>query len=490
MILHDYQISMLEKARAMMRDGKRSILMTLATGGGKTVVAASMIQRAVLRGKRILFFAHRRELVEQCARKLNDFGVKEYGIVMSGHWRFRPYCNVQVASKDSLAPAIRAGKIRPNFDFVFIDEAHRSSAQTYRAINQAIRQHNPDSVFVGLTATPYRQDGKGLSDVFDCMVNGPQTPDLIERGYLTPCRVFASSKMDLSGVKTRQGEYDMEEIARRAEAFDLHGDSVRQWKKHASGRPTILFAINRKFAKDAAERFSRSGIPASYVDGDTDIKVRESAIRDLESGAIKVLCNVDVFTEGTDIPCVSCIIAERPTKSRRMWRQAIGRGGRLFPGKKDFILLDCAQWTAEHGFFEDREVYSLEGIGKKPKDAKKRGYECSMCDFVCAEKFAVCPECGAVQSPRGTSERHRELTVDSDAEFVEITRAQLRNTSRWTALAREAIAKGYKPGWAHRMFKFRYGRYPTLAEMGDYPVEIRRGPDGKPHTFWKATQRA
>lgn len=259
-VLRDYQLDAVAGLRAEIRRGKRSILLVAPTGSGKTSIAAHMIFAALAKGKRILFLAHRLELINQASARLDDLGV-DHGVIMADHPRKRPWLHVQVASVPTLVR--RLGRVlqpdrkmqalenlaeRPGTpsegevaaemlkryksarglfspDLIFIDECHRSRGQSYATILAAY----PSAICIGLTATPIRSDGRGLGELFDAMVECPGIGELTAMGHLVPSRVYAPSAPDLKGVKTKAGDWDHGGLSLAMDKTVLIGDIVSHW---------------------------------------------------------------------------------------------------------------------------------------------------------------------------------------------------------------------------------------------------------------------
>ena len=233
----EYQVRDIERIESSLaRSGKT--LYVLPTGGGKTVIAAGLIDQAVARGERVLVLTHRREILNQTSRALAalDHGVIQAGLALD----LGP--PVQVASVQTLhARAMRRNKIPlPPANLIIVDEAHHVRARTWNGIlDQYLHAR-----IIGLTATPCRGDGRGLGDTFDELIEGPQVAELIEQGYLVKTRYFAPTNPNLKGVEVRKGDYSINQLSRRMNTDALVGDVVTQWAKHAEGRKTIAFAVD------------------------------------------------------------------------------------------------------------------------------------------------------------------------------------------------------------------------------------------------------
>ena len=219
--LRTYQKEAIENLHARVNAGVRRIVIVAPTGSGKTTIAAEIIARAVERGSRVLFIAHRRELIAQAYNRLIQFGLpeREVGVLMGQDRRRRSGAHVQVASIDTLR-----NRSKPRADIVFVDESHRALSKSHRNV----AAHYAGALHLGLTATPVRANGDGLGDAYDelLVVSSPQ--QLIDEGHLVEPRVFTvpqSELPDLSGVRTRQGDYEARALA---EAVDRKGRTCKQ----------------------------------------------------------------------------------------------------------------------------------------------------------------------------------------------------------------------------------------------------------------------
>lgn len=417
--------------------------------------------------KRILFLAHRRELIQQTSRKLYDLGI-DHGVLLPGH-RPRPAEPVQVASIATLhARAIRAKNMNlPDADLVIIDEAHHARANIYAKIIEAY----PNAVILGLTATPCRGDGRGLGNLFEVMVECTQVPDLIAAGYLVPTKVYAPANPDLGGVMVRGGDYVESQLAQRMDNHKLVGDVVSHWIRLGERRSTVVFATGVAHAKHLRDEFRRAGVLAEHLDGTTPSEERDAILASLAAGKIDLVCNAMVLTEGWDAPSVSCLVLARPTKSLGLYRQMVGRVLRPAPGKTDALILDHAGATFQHGFAEDPIEWVL---SKDQRLVNKvhvsRGalptFSLTACPECSAVRFAgkPCPACGwqarrkaeAVESLDGElgyvqPDRHVQVNIPSAAEKSRVHRQLL-----WIAKER-----GYNSGWAAHKFKTKFGTWPT-----------------------------
>jgi superfamily II DNA or RNA helicase len=449
--LRPYQIGAVAGIEARIAAGVRRLVLVLPTGGGKTTIAGSLILRAVARGQRVLFLAHRRELIVQAYLRLLDMGlpVQQVGIVMASDARRRPGAAVQVASIDTLRR-----RARPLADLVFVDECHRALATSYREI----AADYPDAIHLGLTATPYRADGKGLGDAYDELIVVATPRQLIGEGYLVEPRVFTvppSQRPNLAGIRVARGDYAARELDDAMNRQALVGNIVEHWQRHAGGVRTVVFAVSIAHSRHITERFREAGVAAEHLDGATATQERDAILARLDRGETLVVSNCGVLCEGWDQPSVKCAVLARPTKSTGLYLQQAGRILRPWQ-ETAAVILDHAGCAHEHGLPQDDRDFSLEGTKRRraPKDATAPVRECPACFLVSSLATRVCPACGEllVASREPPEEvagdlvpaeearappRTRATTASRDAGLVEAMRAAARASGgglRWELL--------------------------------------------------------
>lgn len=341
MQLRPYQQEALDAIDAALSRGVRRQLLALPTGGGKTVVFSELVRR---RPGRALILAHRDRLIQQAHDKLATvIDPAQLGIVKAGQNHFA--AKTIVASVQTLARP-RRRSVLPPFDTIIIDEAHRSAARVYRDIIEDLA--GPETLLLGVTATPERSDGVGLDTVYDEVIYQVGILDLIRDGYLVPLRgrkVVIDA--DFSGVHTRRNadgvnDYRMDEIEKLMDASNWCEKVGRGWLEQASDRRTIAFVPRVRMAYQLAEWLAAEGVAAAALDGSTHISEQRRIVREFEAGRVQFIANCDLFVEGADIPSINCVVFARPTKSQIVYNQAIGRGTRLSPdtGKTDCLVLD------------------------------------------------------------------------------------------------------------------------------------------------------
>lgn len=464
--LRDYQLRGIRMLNESIKAGHRKICWVFPTGAGKSTVTSAYVLKCVEHQKRVLFFVHSKELVQQFAERLyKQFGILS-GVIMAGV-QPRRHLPVQVASVQTLVR-----RELPEADIIFIDETHRAKASSYRKI----LENYPNAIVVGLTATPFRGDGKGLSDIFETIVHPIKIRELIERKFLVSTEVYVSKEApDLTGVKTVRGDFDQAQLMERFSDTSVAKGVLDNYQKHAAGKKAIVFNLNVEHSKEMNSLFNEAGISSAHLDGTTPKAERERIVQDFAKGKYMVLHNIGVFTEGFDIPDTEVVILNRATQSKGLYVQMVGRGlrpvweadysdwkkGESGYLKPHCIVLDHGGNTIRHGFVEDYDgvPFSLEGIPKKKK--KDEGDE--------EEKVKICPNCMAANPPaaqtcRGCEEpfpkKIRETKFSESEEFIRLERSEMivqrlmaipyRDVRRQvpaSQLRLYARIKGYKPYW-------------------------------------------
>ena len=455
--LRPYQLHGVDMARKAIAARKRRLILLSPTGSGKTIIACSVIEAAVAKGKRILFVAHRKELINQASVKLDEFGI-EHGVIMGNHWRNRPNAPVQVASIQTL----RNRALPWDPDLIIIDEAHLSMAKSYTDL----LDRYPAAVTLGPTATPIRADGKPLGDIYHDIISISTVPQLIRMGFLVRPRHFAPTIPNLADIAMRGADYDDAALAGAIDKPDLVGDIVQHWRKIAAGRTTAVFAITREHSQHIVRQFLAAGITAEHVDGLTPAHERDAIFRRFASGETTVVSNVGIFVEGYDNPRISAVVLARPTMSLARYLQMAGRGLRIMEGKQDCIILDHAGCAHAHGMVDDEREWSLTGKKKRGGGSRLAPVRtCDKCYATYPAQVRGCPECGYAPPSQD-----REIVEDTSAKLVEITdemRLQMAKQKRREEAQAQTLAdllslakvRGYSPGWAHHRWKARQKRY-------------------------------
>jgi superfamily II DNA or RNA helicase len=360
MILRDYQSEAIEAIFSANERGVRRQLLAVATGGGKTVIFATLVSR---RPGRALVLAHRDRLIQQAAAKIGSvLPLSDLGIVMAEQDRRHARC--VVASVQTLARPRRLSKM-PKFDTIVIDECHRSAAKTYQRILEHVCHE--ETLVLGVTATPSRTDGVGLDNVYSEIVYQVGILDLIERGYLVPLRgqriTIEADFSKLRRQKNSDGIRDVkaDEVAEIMDKANWFEPVAEGWMKYAPDRRTLAFVPRVAMAYKLAEHLRGLGVRAVALDGSTPQGVQRKALADFERGQIQFIASCDLLTEGVDLPSADCALLARPTESQIVYSQAIGRITRLSPetGKTDGLVLDVVGATNQFDLVTLPSLFSL-----------------------------------------------------------------------------------------------------------------------------------
>jgi len=466
MILRDYQ----KLAIAHLRDGfkqnhKRQVLQ-MATGSGKTHVAAVIVKNAVDKGNRVWFVVDNLELVEQTIDVFEKHGL-DVGVIQGQHEKTNYSKEVQIVTSQTITRRWHIiDKMREYHpSFFVIDECHCQ----YKA-HKEIKGMFPDKVIIGLSATPW---AKGMDEVYSNLVIGATTSHLINEGYLCKYEAFAPSTPDMTGVKVQAGDYKPDELDKKINNKQITASVVDTWLHLGQNRQTICFGVNVAHSKAITEEFISRGVVAAHIDGYTDKAERTEIITSFKQGKINIISSVGVLTKGFDAPTATCLIIARPTKSLMLHIQILGRILRVSPCGRDALILDHSGNMSRLGFpdddmpdyFDDGSKSKLE----KKKDEKEKELKapkpCQQCS--CLHSEFKCPACGYVPTVQhGVEEIKGELVKIKQS----AVKKRNNNTSKsekqsfYSAALGYASKRGYKQGWAANAYRDRFGVWPNAMQ--------------------------
>jgi superfamily II DNA or RNA helicase len=453
--LRDYQLSALDMLREGFKEGHRSQLLYLATGGGKTECAIALLEACRKKGTRAAMLLDRIVLCDQTSQRLDKYKI-DHGVLQSGHWRYRPWELIQVCSAQTIE---KRGEF-PGLSLLIVDECHQSRAQTIEFI-----KNNPNIKVVGLTATPFT---KGLGSTYSNVVSPITTKKLVDAGSLVPLRVFISKEIDMTGAKKVAGEWSQAEATSRGKK--ITGDIVAEWIKKTHeifGKPekTIVFCAGVDHGVDLQAKFREQGynfVSISYKDDD---QFKKDVIEDFNKpdSDIVGLIATDMLTKGFDSPAVRIGVSARPfTKSLSSHIQQMGRVMRTHPGK-DFGL-----WLDHSGnylrFRDDWEDVFENGVSelddgkekakKEPDEKEKKESKCPACGALWPRGSDTCSNCGHV--------RERKSLVQSVPGTMEELGSMSRDDKQaWWSMAQWKVQAG---SWSDKRALANY-----MARFGVWP---------------------
>ena len=498
MSLRPYQQQLVTEIRGQYQLGHRSVLAVLPTGGGKTVCFSYIAQAASIKGNRVLILVHRAELLDQASRAMPV----PHGIIAANRGMDLSHA-VQVASVQTVARRLHLLP-RDFFQLIVVDEAHHSTANQW----SATIAHFSQAKLLGVTATPIRGDGRGLGGHYQVMVEGPTAQQLTDEGYLAPAKVLAPPGFDSSGLRKRMGDFDTKDAEQRVAT--IMGDCVNHYRKHLSGQTAIAFCCSVAHAEATARLFQSAGIAAASIDGTMSSERRRDLLSELGTGRLRVLTSCALIGEGVDVPSVGGCILLRPTASVSLHLQMIGRCLRPQDGKRA-VVLDHVGNTLRLGHHLEPREWSLDGGAKQTREQAPSVKVCPRCFATSASQAQVCSDCGHefraevrelkqvegelvdIGSPTGNF-KHGDLVKNivskktfkicgqlrlyngdfcydcdsGDGTLPQVYREKVLELVLRTDMKREqgsardlqslrelAKQRGYKPGWAERVYQAR-----------------------------------
>ena len=333
---------------------------------------------------------------------------------------------------------------------IVVHNCHHAKSASY----VAILKHWSKANLLGLSATPCRSDGKGLDDTFQKLIQGPTVKQLMADNYLSDYEYYAPAEVDMSGVKIQSGEYNSKEATSRVDKHYITGSAVEHYKRYADHMPAIACCVTIAHSEHVAQEFRDAGYKAIAVNSRMDAIEVERSINGLKTGTIEILCQCEMLGEGVDVPGATVLIGLRPTASLVIYLQHIGRVLRKSPGKDKAIILDHVGNWSRFGLPDDDRVWSLEGKGKKAKEAStlKR---CPDCLRPVAIATRVCPYCGYQWTE--TADAVSRLPEEKEGQLVNIRSCGKEEQNSLTlAIARgahslkQAIAIAKSVGYEHK----------------------------------------
>ncbi len=414
------------------------MLLQSPAGSGKSVMIAEIARLAVAKGGQVMFTVHRKELVNQIKQSFRE---NEVDLTR---------CTILTVGK--IAHRLN---ILPKPTLIITDETHHSLAKTY----QTIYDYYQGVPRLGFTATPWRLNGKGLHDVYDAMILGPSIDWLIENHYLAPYKYYSVKLVDDAKLKkSSTGDYtskSMDEAVGRT----IFGDVVKTYQEKTPGQQAIVYAHSVEFSKAIAQAFQAAGIEAAHADAKTPSAERERIMSGFKSGSLKVLCNVDLISEGFNVPDCSVVIMLRPTESLVLFIQQSMRSMRYRPDKVATIIDHVGNYL-RFGLPDDEHQWTLADRKKRKKQGASDAPPIRTCEFcfaVIPAAAVICPVCGR-KMEKSSSEMETDNTVElerihgsldmkTDYNALRYGRMKPAEAQNMEDLRGIAKSRGYKPGW-------------------------------------------
>ena len=341
----------------------QGVMVVSPAGSGKSVIIADMIKTMTDRHQFVLFMVHRKELIAQIQQDLQTNAVNMAYVKVSSVFKLQR----NMKKLTDFQPAL-----------IVTDETHHAKAKSYLDIYRFW----PRAQRLGFTATPVRLSGEGFGDVYDTLVEGPSVKWLIDHHYLAPFTYYSVPVLERNKLKKRRGEYTNQSIseALKAAGGAVFGKVVETFQQRARGSQAILYAHSVNYSKRYARQFHTAGINAVHVDSKTPAKERDQIMAAFKRHEIQILCNVDLVSEGFNVPECSTVILLRPTESLTVFVQQAMRSMRYLP-KKQAVIIDHVGNYLKHGLPDTERAWSLDPSQvPRPTD----------------EERPVCPKCHAV----------------------------------------------------------------------------------------------
>lgn len=434
--------------------GVDKTLLVLPTGTGKTIVFSAVTEEAVKRGGRVLILAHRGELLEQAADKLEKSTGLRSSLEKAESSCLGSWYRVAVGSVQSLQRPSRLDRFAPDyFSTIIIDEAHHCLSDGY----QRVLEHFSAAKVLGVTATPDRGDMRSLGQYFETLAYEYTLVQAIRDGYLSPIKALTVPlRLDLSSVGVQNGDFKVGDLGT---ALDPYLDAIAdEMLKNCADRKTVVFLPLVKTSQKFRDILNAKGFRAAEVNGESDD--RAEVLRDFEAGKYNVLCNSMLLTEGWDCPSVDCVIVLRPTKIRSLYSQMVGRGTRLYPGKDHLLLLDFLWHTERHELCHPAAL-----VAESPDVAKK------MTENI-EETGAAVDIMEAEEQAESDVVAQREEALAKQLEEMKRRKRKLVDPLQFEMSIQAEDLSGYVPTFGWEMGPATDKQRKTLEKLGIFPDQI------------------
>jgi len=467
--LRPYQEKTINSLRQKMSIGLKRLIMSCATGGGKTVMFCYMISKSLEKNKRCLILTHRTELLTQAGGTLESFGLKPE-ILNPKNKKLDLTKSLYVAMTKTIMARIEKvdgyKQWLNSFDLIIIDESHLQD------FNNLFKYFNKNTFVIGATATAERKSNQESLDIFyQGIVNEITISELIELGYLAKPNSFGVS-IDLSKVKTKGGDFDNDMLGNLYNETKLYDGVYDNYQRLTPNKKALIFSPNIKSSIKLFDELSAKVLPIKHIDGSVAYTERKSILKWFKETPNALLSNVGILTAGYDESSIEVVVLYSATKSLPLFLQMVGRGSRTTLVKKEFTILDFGNNITRHGFWEEDREWSLQ------KKEKKKGLapvkDCK-CGALLRLSLMKCPYCGFDFPPPKVKE-----TIEVILEELKQNDLRLfKQYQKFIKLEQRAKDKGYKTGWVIHQLKtiedfYDYERYKNYKKgWAKYQIEQR-----------------
>lgn len=458
--LRDYQQETVDNIYQSMKQGNRRIIVQQPPRTGKTVIMAEIARKTTNKGNRVMFIIHRKEVLAQAKSTFEQQDV-----------------NMNLATMGMVQTLTRRVNKLVEPQLILIDEAHHAISNSYRRIIDTF----PNAYILYFTATPIRTGHDQLDQIADNIIVGKSIKWLTQHHFLAPFHYYGLGDIDRSKLRKQNGDYSSQSMD-EAISHQIYGHIVQQYQRLANGKQAVVYCHSIESAKKVTEQFTQAGITAAEIDGDTDAKVRDQLVQKFRDQRLTILANVNLFTEGVDLPNVDCVIMARPTSSLALYLQFSMRC--LNPRKgKTAVIIDHVDNFLNFGLPSSDRNWSEAIVTKdkrKTKSNADNGPAIAQCNYCFGTfyrdqvKDNCCPLCG--HELREENKDYKIVNVDlqeiKENQAVKHRKKMIQQILNDQVMANvadklvgqlhglkefQAYAKlhGYQPGWAWHQFNNR-----------------------------------
>lgn len=469
MINRDYQDDLINRARPALKEHKRIVIQS-PTGTGKTAISVTIMAAIKANKKTCYFLVNQKELLDQTSGALWRQKV-EHGMIAAGKMK-TPHL-IQVATIQTLTNRLDQ---YPEPDLIVIDECHTATSPSYLRV---IEEAYPNSLVIGLSATPQRTDGKALGLVFNHIIKAPQIRWFIERSYLCDYRLIGTPiGLEQTEFKRKGQDFDQSETEQAMDKPKITGNAVDHWIKHGNGGRCVVMCTSIKHAEHVRDTYIERGIPSECIEGSLSGPQRKAMLDRFREGVTKVITNVQLLVVGVDIPNIAIIQWLRPTGSLIVWMQGNGRGFRVSDDKPHLTIFDHVGNWQRHGLPDQDRDWSLEGSKGRGRgvneEADVNAAQCKKCKGVFRRPKTHCPYCKVpLESKMNTIEEVEGDLVEIRREEVKLLKKQNRIEQGMSNTIEELVALGLRRGikkpaaWAAITLASRTKQKPTSEDFNN-----------------------